>query len=279
MKKEINIISVSGGKDSTALYCVAVDFFGMNFIPIMADTGHEHPVTINYVKNLHKMAGGPSVVIVQMDFSKLLRKKSKEPTGQPFADLIQWKGRAPSTKAQFCTEWLKLWPIKSFLEEHYPKDEYDWAMFQGVRRGESKRRSTRQCIAWNGFFDCMEYLPLCYKSEEWVFDYLKEKDVPPNPLYALGYGRVGCFPCIHANKTELSLLPDWAWDRLMFYESLVGTTWFGPNTVPGKPKGYINSIDEVREWCKTSWGGKQYDIFKSADKEDAPSCFSSWVCE
>lgn len=245
----------------------------------MADTGHEHPVTINYVKNLHVMAGGPKVVVVQANFSKILENKGKKATGKPFADLIQWKGRAPSTKAQFCTEHLKLWPIKFYLEKHYPRDKYDWAMFQGVRRGESKRRSTRQPCAMNGFFDCMEYLPLCYKSKEWVFDYLREKGVPPNPLYALGYGRVGCFPCIHANKSELSLLPDWAWERLEWYESLVGRTWFDPNTVPGKPKGYINSIEEVREWCKTMRGGVKYDLFKSVDAEDAPSCFSNWECE
>lgn len=276
---EINIISVSGGKDSTALYCIAVEEFGMDFIPVFADTGHEHPVTVNYVKNMHVMAGGPPVVVVKRDFGPLLEKKGKKSTGEGMADLIAWKGRAPSTKAQFCTEELKLWPIKFYLAKHYPKDKYDWAMFTGVRRGESKRRSTRECIAWNTFFDCMEYLPLCYESEEFVFDYLESKGVPPNPLYALGFGRVGCFPCIHANKGELSKLPDWAWDRLYFYENLIGRTWFGPNTVPGKPKGYINSIDEVREWSKTSWGGKQYDVFKSADKEDTPSCFSNWICE
>lgn len=279
MKTPLNIISVSGGKDSTALYCTAVEILGNGFLPIMADTGHEHPVTINYVKNLHIMVGGPPVVMVGADFGRVLEKKGKTPTGKAFADLIQWKGRAPSTKAQFCTEHLKLWPIKFYLEKNYPRDKYDWAMFQGVRRGESKRRATRECVAWNGFFDCIEYLPLCYQSKEWVFDYLKQKGVPPNPLYALGYGRVGCFPCIHANKTELSLLPDWAWDRLKWYESLVGRTWFDPNTVPGKPKGYINSIDEVREWCKTMRGGVKYDLFKQDAPEDAPSCFSSWECE
>lgn len=43
--KEVNIISVSGGKDSTALYLLAIEFFGKDFIPVFADTGNEHPVT------------------------------------------------------------------------------------------------------------------------------------------------------------------------------------------------------------------------------------------
>jgi len=275
----INIISISGGKDSTATYLAAVEYFGQDFLPIFADTGHEHPVTVNYVKNLHVMGGGPEVIVVKRDFAPMLERKGLKATGMGMADLIQWKGRAPSARAQFCTEHLKLWPIKFYLDAHFPRDRYDWAMFLGVRRGESTRRSTRECIARNAFFDCLEYLPLCYESEGFVFEYLKHREVPPNPLYALGYSRVGCYPCIYANKTELALLPDWAWERLEFYEGLIGRTWFAPNTVPGKAKGYLNSIQEVREWCKTSRGGIQYDLFKQDAPEDAPSCFSTWVCE
>lgn len=59
--KEIRICSVSGGKDSTALYCLMVETYGHDFVPVFADTGNEHRVTINYVRNLHIMAGGPEV--------------------------------------------------------------------------------------------------------------------------------------------------------------------------------------------------------------------------
>lgn len=51
---EIRICSVSGGKDSTALYCLMVEYYGHDFVPIFADTGNEHPVTINYVRNLQR---------------------------------------------------------------------------------------------------------------------------------------------------------------------------------------------------------------------------------
>ena len=102
--------------------------------------------------------------------------------------------------------------------------------------------------------------------------------MPPNPLYALGFERVGCFPCIHARKSELNLLPEWAWDRLAWYEKEVGSTWFPPNVLPGASG--ITTIEEVREWCKTSRGGVQYDLFKSQHIEDAPSCMTGFViCE
>lgn len=114
MKEEIQICSVSGGKDSTALYCLMVEYFGHEFLPIFSDTGNEHPVTINYISNLHLIAGGPEVVIVKADFTEKLKKSGKEVSGNPFLDMMVWKHRAPSSKAQFCTEWVKLWPILLF---------------------------------------------------------------------------------------------------------------------------------------------------------------------
>ncbi len=278
MKKKIPICSVSGGKDSTALYCLMVEYYGMDFLPVFADTGHEHPVTVNYVKNLHIMANGPEVQIVKADFESRLERKEKVPSGYTFLDLCLWKGRAPSTKAQFCTEHLKLWPIKFFLNRLFPSDKFEWEMFTGIRAGESLRRSKMQPFSWNNFFDCASILPMIYNSDVDQFGYLESKGIPPNPLYALGYGRVGCFPCIHANKNELMLLPDWAWDRLQHYEDKIGRTWFGPNTVPGI---HLASVNEVRNWSKTTpkIRGNQYNMFRlSAD--DAPSCMTGWIaCE
>lgn len=277
MENLLNICSVSGGKDSTALYCLMVEYHGKDFLPIFADTGHEHPVTINYVRNLHHMAGGPEVQIVKANFDKQLAKKGFSKTEYTFLDMMLWKGRAPSTKAQFCTEHLKLWPIKFFLLKNFPS--HTWIMHTGIRAGESTRRSKMQPFAWNDFFDCLSILPMIYQSETDQFQYLQTKNVPPNPLYALGYGRVGCFPCIHSNKTELSLLPDWAWDRLNHYEDRLHRSWFPSGILPGKPKGYIPSINEVREWCRTSHGGKQYNIFRQTP-EDTPSCMTGWItCE
>lgn len=274
--KPLHITAVSGGKDSTALYCLAMEFYGNDFLPVFADTGNEHPVTVNYVRNLHLMAGGPPVQIVRGDFGE--RLKGKEVSGNPFLDMMRWKGRAPSTRAQFCTEWVKLWPILLFLESHY--GEREWVMHVGLRAGESLKRSKRQPYEWNAYFDCESINPLLYETEERIFGFLAEKNVPPNPLYALGYGRVGCFPCIHANKTELSLLPDWAWEKLERWEKTLGRSWFPSGILPGKPDGYIPAIREVREWSKTLFGGKQYDLFKSVPPADAPFCLSTWgICE
>lgn len=254
-----------------------IEYFGNNFLPIFADTGHEHPVTLNYIKQIPRITGGPPIVTVKGNFERQLIKKGYKKTDHTFLDMMLWKGRAPSTKAQFCTEHLKLWPIKFFLQNHFCDQR--WEMFTGIRAGESFRRSKMQPFSYNHFFDCWSVLPMLYNSEEDQFKYLHQWNVPPNPLYALGYGRVGCFPCIHANKRELELLPDWAWDRLEEYERNLKRTWFSSGILPGKPKGYIPSIIEVREWCKTSYGGSQFKLF-TPKTEDAPSCMTGWIaCE
>lgn len=301
MSKVLNMCSVSGGKDSTVLYCAMVEAHGHDFLPIFANTGHEHPVTLNYVKNLHIMAGGPPVVMVEADFrSRIIKKrgnvllKAKEqetigdvrdlyqrslkikPSGNAFLDLMIWKGRAPSTKAQFCTEHLKLWPILFYIRKHFP--DHRIVTHSGIRAGESQRRSRMQPFSWNDFFDCEQVLPLLYETEEFIFAYLEEKGVPPNPLYGMGFSRVGCFPCIHAIKEDLFKLPDWVWDKLEYWENWIGRSWFPAGVLPSSGS-YIPKIADVRDWCRTSRGGKQFDMFRT-QPEDAPSCMTGWInCE
>lgn len=47
-----HVVSVSGGKDSGATYLEALERTGGDFIAICADTGNEHPETLEYVSRL-----------------------------------------------------------------------------------------------------------------------------------------------------------------------------------------------------------------------------------
>mgnify|MGYP000953541186 CR=1 FL=1 len=63
-----HIVNVSGGKDSTAVYLLAMQR-GRPFRAVMADTGHEHPLTVEYARLLSQRSGGPEVETVRADFS------------------------------------------------------------------------------------------------------------------------------------------------------------------------------------------------------------------
>jgi 3'-phosphoadenosine 5'-phosphosulfate sulfotransferase (PAPS reductase)/FAD synthetase len=153
-----------------------------------------------------------------------------------------WKGRTPGVKSQFCTEKLKLEPVKAWMNEI--RRDREVLNYIGVRAQESERRSKLPERNFSEFYDAWVVRPLLRWSTDQVFAFLTEKGVPPNPLYGLGYGRVGCFPCIHANKSELSILPDWAWDKLEEWESRVGRSWFAFGTVPlsSRQKGELAQI-------------------------------------
>jgi 3'-phosphoadenosine 5'-phosphosulfate sulfotransferase (PAPS reductase)/FAD synthetase len=270
----IRIVSVSGGKDSTAMYLWATEQWGKNgFVAVFADTGHEHPVTYNYLRNMPELCKGPQIVWVKNCFAERLIKKGRPATGNPMHDLCVWKGRVPSSKAQFCTEHLKLFPIKEWANKSFP-DGFE--MYVGIRAGESERRSKMPEKEFSKYYDCDLFRPLLKWTEQDVFEYLKKHGVEANPLYAAGYARVGCYPCIHARKLELARLEGWAWDRIETIEKAVGQSWFSAGTVPGI---FIPTIDDVKHWCKTTRGGRMTDMF-APESIDVPTCMSTWgVCE
>ena len=69
-----HIVNISGGKDSAACYLLALQR-GATFRAVMADTGNEHPVTIDYAERLAERTGGPQVEIYRADFTANMARK------------------------------------------------------------------------------------------------------------------------------------------------------------------------------------------------------------
>jgi len=50
--------------------------------------------------------------------------------------------------------------------------------------------------------------PIAYWKTQRVFDYHKENGIDVNPLYKKGFKRVGCYPCVFAQKHDLMQMED-----------------------------------------------------------------------
>ena len=299
--KTVNVVSLSGGKDSTALWLYALEQ-GVDVLPVFSDTGNEHQKTYEYLEYLESELG--LIQRIKADFTDQIAHKRHvvqtkwrndgveewiieqalavlHPTGNPFLDLCIWKGRFPSTKARFCTVELKVRPF--FDQVYLPliEDGHKVVSWQGVRAAESLARSTlpeREEMP-EGY---EIYRPLIKWTVDDVFATHDKHGIEPNPLYKLGMGRVGCMPCINCGKQELFEIarrfPEEV-QRIVEWEEVVkkaskrqGASFFADE--------YGAGIEEKVEWSKTTFGGKQYDLLKQIDFEDVPLCSSQYgLCE
>lgn len=230
-----NVVSVSGGKDSTATALLAIERGAENLTFVFADTGHEHPQTyefIGYLDGVLRGRCGVGITRVKADFAAAIQRKRDrvagawrddgvpeeqveralailQPTGIPMLDLCLWKGRFPSTRARFCTEQLKHIPIQEQVIEPLIGKYRAIISWQGVRAEESEaRRNLPERDAEFGQWEpelegLLIYRPILQWSAAEVFDYHRAQGVLWNPLYEQGMGRVGCMPCIHARKDEV----------------------------------------------------------------------------
>jgi 3'-phosphoadenosine 5'-phosphosulfate sulfotransferase (PAPS reductase)/FAD synthetase len=192
-----------------------------------------------------------------------------------FVTMCQIKGRSPSRKMQFCTEKLKLVPQKIWCERNLADVEFE--RYTGVRRDESQNRRDTEIREWDDYFDCWVNNPICLWNKQQCFDYVKAAGEEVNPLYKMGFGRVGCAPCINSGKDDILL---WvlrrptAIGKVRELERVTGKTYFAP-CVPGM---VMNFIDDVIAWAKTDRGGRQTNLLKVLNER--PACESKYgLCE
>lgn len=277
----IHIVGFSGGIDSQATALWVRNHFHNEKIILVNSTagGNESPITDAFVAEYSENVF--PVIRVDAIYADLWRTEGfAERRGfdgsapLSFLDMIKVKGRAPSRKAQFCTEILKLLPQRRWCDENIADD---FERYTGVRREESEARKDTPFREFDRFFDCYVNHPLADWTKKMCFDYVTAHGEEYNPLYKLGFGRVGCAPCINSGKDDIIL---WAQrfpemiEKIRQYEKESGRTFYAP-MVPGMT---MNTVDQVLEWATTGRGGRQQDFIRLM--EVRPSCESKYgLCE
>jgi 3'-phosphoadenosine 5'-phosphosulfate sulfotransferase (PAPS reductase)/FAD synthetase len=174
------------------------------------------------------------------------------------------KRRMPSPMARFCTIHLKQIPMARWCKANV-QDPDRTILVTGVRAQESRARSTRVTFSPDSLTGMMLWMPIHKWTHDQVFEIHRQYQIPPNPLYLNGMGRVGCWPCIMAKKEELAAIairyPE-TFDRLQKMEERAAAA-------TGKPAMSFFSNDKTparfhSETCQQS--GKTFPTAKDVKR-------------
>ncbi|MFR6633846.1 MAG: phosphoadenosine phosphosulfate reductase family protein, partial [Alistipes onderdonkii] len=124
-------------------------------------------------------------------------------------------------------------------------------------------------------------------SAQQVIDYILDAGLEPNPLYKMGYKRVGCWPCVMANQRDILNIAQQAPERIDYIAKIeqelqcgdrLRSEFFGPDKIPAHAitsgEKYPTIHDVVRY---VQWQNATGSLF---DDDTATSCMSFYgLCE
>ena len=232
------MITYSGGKDSDVLLLLA-ERSGIPYEVNHSHTTADAPQTVYHVREKFRILEAKGIKCT-IDYPYYKGKRTS------MWDLIVQKKMPPTRIMRYCCEVLK---------ETSGDGRY---IVTGVRWAESKRRKEtrgiyeglhndrdKRIILTNDNDDKRRLTESCFKRKkmvcnpiiDWedndVFDYLNEARVNINPLYSLGFNRVGCIGCPMAGKSvlkEFDLFPKYrnlyikAFDKMVIARRKSGLT-------------------------------------------------------
>lgn len=145
--KEKYHVSFSGGRTSAYMTKLLLDNLSdkYDFIVTFANTGLEHPKTLEFINNCDTVFGFNTVwleAVVHHDkrsapTHKIVTFDTASRKGKPFEEVIKKYG-IPNRKFPGCTRDLKLAPIKSYLKS-LNIDEHKIRTALGIRTDEKRR--------------------------------------------------------------------------------------------------------------------------------------------
>lgn len=238
------VVSLSGGKDSTATYLYLmergildrVERAGGTVRRVFSDTGWELPPTYAYLRELEARFGPIDRVALWVPGSAdepqppgyaLLTPAAKTPAwgdgGYMHADrwayarLIEARLGHYSPLVRLMMEWRKVPTVvrrwctdetKRRPVQAYLARLNDPINAIGVRAEESPSRAAMPEWEWSNDYDAHVWRPIHRLSKADVIALHQRHGLAPNPLYTQGSGagRVGCGPCVYSGRSDLRWL-------------------------------------------------------------------------
>ncbi len=286
------LITFSGGKDSLAI--ILWEMKNLKFDQwdvVFCDTGWESPETYAYIDFIESYIGKKFIRLKTAKFETKLEQHLHDSIirifGGPnvFAEMVLAKGRFPSTRARFCTEFLKMMPMIDYILSL----DYDVVVVQGVRAEESASRAalsasddyfrfyfepkkqdkkgsdvydtyrTKEVKQWCNDHQADVERPILHLTAVEVFEMIFSAGLKPNPLYFKGHARVGCYPCIMCQLGEIKLIAEndpHRIEQLEQLEQLSGSSFFPPDYIPQKHCSKVCMVRVYPEALAKLFGGQ-----------------------
>lgn len=172
-------VSFSGGKDSLVTLDLTRKAMKKQVKVFFADTGIEFPETVEFIRNYSKK-NNLDIIIVE----------AKEAFWESLPDF-----GPPAKDFRWCCKVCKLAPINSVMEECVGKNR-KCLTIDGKRKYESFARARIAPSEENPFIPGqVSVFPIrnWRAIEVWLYIYFRNLDY--NPLYDMGFERVGCWLC------------------------------------------------------------------------------------
>jgi len=244
--KEV-VASFSGGKDSLVAMHLTLEA-GIEPKVLFNNTGIELPET---VETVHRTV------------SKLGLELIEASAEDRFWDAV-YKLGVPGRDYRWCCKVCKLAPLARTVKKLWSSGALNVV---GQRAFESLDRARNPSV-WRLRWapQLLNVSPINYWSQMEVWMYIEMKGLEPNPLYFMGYERIGCFMCPASTLAELVLLeethPDiWSkWLEVLEYWrrrldlprewiDYALWRWHAParyRTIMAKKLGVVDRIDDWR---------------------------------
>jgi phosphoadenosine phosphosulfate reductase len=216
-----------GGKSAEEIIRWAGETFGSD-IKAASSFGAEDVVVIDLIAKT-----APEISIFTLDTGRLhdetykvmesVREKyelpiqTMFPNGEAVELLVAEKGYYSFLESvenrKECCAIRKVGPLKRALS-----DAAAW--MTGLRRDQSVTRTDTPAIEWDEGNGMLKVNPIIEWTNEDVWAYIKENNVPYNELHDKGFPSIGCAPCTRAIKEDVKDIRAgrWWWENPEFKE-------------------------------------------------------------
>jgi len=167
-------ISSAFGASGMALIDMAARLRGADFRLFTIDTAFLFPETYHLMQRIEQKYG---IAIERVYAAQSPPEQERE-----------YGGALWSRDPDLCCKLRKVEPLRRKLSELA-------AWITSIRRDQTENRSSARKIEWDLKFGLVKVNPIACWSDLDVNGYIKDHDVPVNPLLDQGYLSIGCMPC------------------------------------------------------------------------------------